>query len=445
MASCDWASVTEMIAHGYAADAKHAAERGANAMVDMEMTSTAYEDNLEVLINEGKVTEKLLDEMVRNILRIKFRLGLFDNPYFDPSNDKLYAPEHLEAAKQAAIESMVLLKNENNILPLGRTQKIALVGPLADKGHEQLGTWTFDGDKEKTITPKMAFQQDRSLIINFSEGLSFSRDLTSKGFEGAVKAAKESDVIIFCAGEEAILSGEAHSRADISLPGAQEELLEELHKTGKPIILIVMAGRPITFENIIDKVDAIVMAWHPGTMGGPALKEILLGDVSPSGRLPVTWPKMNGQMPIYYNHKMTGRPVIADQFVEMYDIPIEAWQSSLGNTSHYLDAGFLPAFPFGHGLTYSNFEYNNVRLSNSSPTMGEELKVSVTITNTGKMRAKETVQLYFRDMVGSLTRPVKELSFYGPDKKWLTEPGDFKLWVAKNALDVSQELNFTIN
>lgn len=465
----DWESITEMINHGYASDAKHAAERGANAMLDMEMTSRAYEYHLEELINEGKVSEAILDEMVRNILRIKFRLGLFENPYFDASNEVLYAEEHIEAAKQSAIESMVLLKNDKNVLPLGRTQKIALIGPMADKGHEQLGTWTFDGDKTKTITPKMSFESDRSLITNFSEGLSFSRDLTEGGFNSAINAAKESDVIIFCGGEEAILSGEAHSRADISLPGAQEDLILELAKTGKPIILIVMAGRPITFENILDKVDAVIMAWHPGTMGGPAIKDVIIGDASPSGRLPVSWPKVNGQMPIYYNHKMTGRPVKPNEFVAMYDIPIEAWQSSLGNTSHYLDAGYLPEFPFGHGLTYGNFEYSNVTISNSSPVMGEEIQVTVTITNTGKKKALETVQLYFRDLVGSLTRPVKELlrfekvelkpgesklitftfttqdlAFYGPRKKWITEPGDFKLWVGKHALDSSNEINFTI-
>ena len=465
----DWESITEMIAHGYARDEKHAAERGANALVDMEMTSRSYEHHLEDLIKEGKVSKADLDEMVRNILRIKFRMGLFEHPFTELSDDVIYAPEHLESAKQAVIESMVLLKNDNDILPLGRTKTIALVGPMADAGHEQLGTWTFDGDKLRTETPAQSFRGDRSLIVNFQEGLSFSRDRTKNGFDAAVKAAETADVIIFCGGEEAILSGEAHSRADISLPGAQEELIMELSKTGKPIILVVMAGRPITFENIIDKVDAIIMAWHPGTMGGPALKEVILGDASPSGRLPVTWPKMNGQMPIYYNHKNTGRPVIPEKFVAMYDIPIEAWQSSLGNTSHYLDAGYLPAFPFGHGLTYGDFEYSNVSISNDSPILGEEIKVKLIVKNVGNKKAKETVQLYFRDMVGSLTRPVKELlrfekvelapgestsvtftfttddlAFYGPDKKWVTEAGKFKLWVAKHALDFTNELNFTI-
>ncbi len=465
----DWESIIEMIPHGFAADEKHAAALGANAMVDMEMTSTSYQQYLAELIAEGKVSEEILDEMVRNILRIKYRLGLFDNPYFDPSDEKLYAPEHLDAAKQSALESMVLLKNNRNTLPLGRTKKIALIGPLADKGHEQLGTWTFDGEKNKTITPKMALQKDRSLDVTFSEGLSFSRDLNKDKFEAAIQTAESADVIVFCAGEEAILSGEAHSRADISLPGAQEELILELAKTGKPIILVVMAGRPITFERIIDKVDAVIMAWHPGTMGGPALKDILIGDASPSGKLPVTWPKMNGQMPIYYNHKMTGRPVKPDEFVEMYEIPIEAWQSSLGNTTHYLDAGYLPAFPFGFGMSYSSFDYSNITLSSTKITKDEALTVTVTVKNTGNYQAQETVQLYFRDMVGSLTRPVKELlrfekvllkpgesknlsftftaqelAFYGPSKKWIVEPGTFKLWVAKHAMDTTNELEFTL-
>lgn len=465
----DWNSITEMVNHGYAANDKEAAEKAANAMLDMEMTSTAYQKHLKKLIEEGKVSESDLDKMVKNILRIKFRLGLFDYPYFESDDTVLYAKDHLIAAKQAAAESTVLLKNDKAVLPIKAAQKIAIVGPLANAPHEQLGTWTFDGEKEHTITPLKAFNSDENYIVNFSEGLTHSRDKSTSGFQKAMQAAKASDVVLFFGGEEAILSGEAHSRAEINLPGAQEALIHELQKTGKPIVLILMAGRPLTLGNIINKVDAVIMAWHPGTMGGPALKDIITGVISPSGKLPITWPKKVGQIPIHYNHKNTGRPVIPEEFVPMDSIPIGAWQSSLGNTSHYLDTGFLPHYPFGFGLSYSQFEYNNISINPTQPKISDTIVIKGSIQNIGNLRAQETVQLYFRDITGSITRPVKELirfkkikldagesmniefkltskdfSFYGPDKKWITEPGAFKLWIAKNAQDVSHELDFTL-
>ncbi|MBW1296056.1 beta-glucosidase BglX [Aquimarina litoralis] len=465
----DWNSIKEMVNHGFAKNEKQAAEKAINAMLDMEMTSTAYQDHLKELITEGKFSEKELDVIVKNILRVKFRLGLFDNPYFDPDDTVLYAKKHLASAQRAAEESTVLLKNKNEVLPINAKQKIAIIGPLADAPHEQLGTWTFDGEKEHTITPLKAFENDKQYSVKYESGLSYSRDKSTENFQKAISIAKSSDVILFFAGEEAILSGEAHSRAKINLPGAQEKLINELHKTGKPIVLILMAGRPITLENIKDKVDAILMAWHPGTMGGPALKNIITGVVSPSGKLPITWPKEVGQIPIHYNHKNTGRPVIPEEFVQMDSIPIGAWQSSLGNTSHYLDAGFLPEYSFGYGLSYSNFTYSNAIISTETPKMGDTITVKVTVKNEGDQKSKETVQLYFRDMFASITRPVKELlrfekialdpgeskevsfifstddvAFYGPDKKWITEPGDFKLWVGEHATDESNELKFTL-
>ncbi len=465
----DWNSIIEMIPHGFAKDEKQAAEKGANAMLDMEMTSTTYQDHLKALIAEGKVSEDQLNTMVRNILRIKLRLGLFENPYFNPNSDVLYDKKHLDAAKEAATESIVLLKNKNQILPLKKEQRFAIIGPLANAPHEQLGTWTFDGEKEHTITPLMSFQQDSLYNFAYSAGLSHSRDKETKGFSEAMRIAKQSDIILFFGGEESILSGEAHSRANISLPGAQEQLINELHKTGKPIVLVLMAGRPITLTNIIDKVDAIVCAWHPGTMGGEAIKEIVTGHISPSGRLPVTWPKEAGQIPIYYNHKNTGRPVIPEEFVQMDSIPIGAWQSSLGNTSHYLDIGYEPQYPFGYGLTYSSFEYSDFQMPYNNIKIGDTITATVTIKNTGNMAATEVVQLYFRDMVGSIIRPVKELlrfkrisleagastkveftfstddlSFYGVDEKWVVEPGTFKLWAGKNASDTTNEQTFTV-
>ncbi|MEO1029983.1 MAG: glycoside hydrolase family 3 N-terminal domain-containing protein [Bacteroidota bacterium] len=404
----DWDSTVEMIAHGFAKDEKHVAELAANAGLDMEMNSKAYEHHLKDLIKEGKVSESQLNEMVKHILRVKFRLNLFEKPYIPENhNGNLYAEPHLAESKRAAIKSTVLLKNDK-ILPLSNTTKVAVIGPLAHQPHEQLGTWTFDGEKAHTITPIDAFKK-ANIKFNFVEGLSYSRDQSKENFNTAINAAKSADIILFFGGEEAILSGEAHSRSQLNLPGAQEELLKELAKTGKPIVLVIMAGRPITMTNIIDDVDAVLMAWHPGTMGGEALHDIIFGFSEPGGRLPVSWPKNAGQLPYFYNHKNTGRPAEVDQFVQMDSIPIGAWQSSLGNDSHYLDIGYTPQFPFGYGLTYTYFNYENMSVSKDSIGFDEHLKISASITNTGQRYGTELVQLYVQDVVGSITRPIREL------------------------------------
>ncbi len=453
----DWNSVTEMIPHGFAKNEKQAAQLAANAGLDMEMTSQSYEKHLKELMQEGKFTEAQLDAFVKNILRIKFRMNLFEKPYRLVNHPgEFYAKEHLEKAKQAAIKSTVLLKN-NSVLPLNKNTKVAIIGPLADAIREQLGTWTFDFEKEHTVTPLKSFT-DNKVSLQFAPGLTYSRDKSTKGFAEAIKVAKSSDVILFFGGEEAILSGEAHSRADISLPGEQEQLIKELAKTGKPIVLIIMAGRPITIPNIIDDVAAVLMAWHPGTMGGSALYEIIYGVQEPGGRLPVTWPKTSGQLPLFYNHKNTGRPANKESFVQMDNIPIEAWQSSLGNSSHYLDAGFEPFYPFGYGLSYTNFEYDNLKLSKNNLGLEDTLEVKITVTNTGKRDGQEVVQLYIQDIVGSITRPVKELKsfqrislkkgkkeevvftittedlkFVNNKMEYKVEPGDFNIWVGSNS------------
>lgn len=453
----DWDSVEEMIAHGYAKDEKHAAELAAKAGLDMEMTSKAYENNLKTLIEEGKISEAQLDDMVRNILRIKFKLGLFENPYRDKANEaNFYEEKSLAEAKKAAIKSTVLLKNKS-LLPLKRTTKIALIGPLADAPLEQMGTWSFDGDKNHTITPLDAFKKAK-VNFNYVSGLTYSRDRSKTQFRKAIATAKQSDVIVFVAGEEAILSGEAHSRSRIDLPGAQEELIKELAKTGKPIVLVIMAGRPIAINTILDDVDAVLMSWHPGTMGGEALREIIFGLEEPQGRLPVTWPINAGQLPYYYNHKNTGRPANDQDYVAMYDIPIGAWQSSLGNDSHYLDIGFRPQFPFGYGLGYTDFEYKNISISKDTINFKEELTVKVSITNIGKRDGHEIAQLYTQDIIGSITRPVRELkgfehinlkagetkevSFTISSKDLMfvnnkmihaAEEGDFNLWIGSNS------------
>lgn len=467
----DWDSLIQMIDHGYSADAKHAAEQAMNAGLDMEMTSKAYEEHLAQLIREKKVSMAQLDEAVRRILRVKFALGLFEKPYLNREHAaSLLSEPHLAAAQEAAVQSVVLLKNTKNTLPLAKSVgKVAVIGPLADAPHEQLGTWIFDGKKENTRTPVHALRDYLGAEkVLYKAGLDYSRSKEHGGFADALAAARQADAILFFGGEEAILSGEAHSRADINLPGAQEELIRQLRRTGKPLILVIMAGRPITLGNIIDEVDAILFAWHPGTMGGPALTQLIFGERAPEGRLPVTWPKAVGQIPIYYNHKNTGRPPKEETFVQMDDIPVEAWQSSLGNTSHYLDLGFKPQFPFGYGLSYTGFEYKNIALSAKKIRLGGTIEISATVRNSGKRKGVEVAQLYVQDVVGDITRPVKELkgfqrialkpgesrkvtfklhtddlAFHNQNMKRVTEPGLFNVWIGPNAAEGLQS-SFTI-
>lgn len=456
----DWNSVTEMIAHGYCSDEKDAALKASSAGLDMEMTSQAYAHHLKTLITENQLTEEELDEMVKNILRIKFRAGLFENPYFkEREKFVLLDSTSLALAKTAAVKSFVLLKNENTILPLATTKKIAVMGPLANAPKEQLGTWIFDGNKNDSQTPLAALQKMYGIEnIQYASGLTYSRDESQEQFDEAYKIAKKSEVILFFAGEEAILSGEAHSRADIRLPGAQEELIKKLHKAGKPIVLVIMAGRPINIGHILPYVSAVVMAWHPGTMAGPAIADVLSGKENFSGKLPVTWPKTVGQIPIYYNHTNTGRPADSASFVGIKDIPIEAWQSSLGNNSHYLDAGYTPQYPFGYGLSYTRFSYRNTTIERNTLVASDSLIVTTTVTNSGNRSGTETVQLYVQDVTASLVRPVRELKafaqvelkagetktvrfaaavselgFYNNEGVYLIEPGMFNLWVAPDA------------
>ncbi|WP_221409171.1 glycoside hydrolase family 3 N-terminal domain-containing protein [Reichenbachiella versicolor] len=454
----DWESATEMIHHGYARDKKEVALKSVLAGMDIEMTSDAYELQLKRLIQEKIIQESELDALVRNILRLKIQAGLFENPYFE-KQDNYYAEAHLQAAKATAVESIVLLKNKN-LLPLNNSDhKIALIGPLADAPHEQLGTWVFDSEKEYSVTPKSSFEQKLGDKLIFAKGLEYSRSKSKKGFSKAISAARKSDVIVFIGGEEAILSGEAHSRADIRLPGAQETLIKQLARVGKPIVLIIMAGRPITVSNIIEDVDAILMAWHPGTMAGPAIFDVVSGKVSPSGKLPVSWPKSVGQIPIYYNHKNTGRPADDKTYVHINDIPVRAWQSSLGNRSHYLDDGYEPLWDFGFGLTYSEIEILELECSHKEFNTTDKIVFSFKVKNSGNMKVKETMQLYYQDVFASITRPVKELvrfqkinleageekkmkftinsgdlKFYNPAlKDWTVEEGEFRFWVGNSS------------
>lgn len=467
----DWASTTEMIEHGFAADAHEAAMKAVNAGVNMEMVSYSFIKELPGLIKDGKVKESTIDDAVRNILRVKFRLGLFDNPYVDEKKPSvLYAPSHLEAAKQAAVESAILLKNDKQVLPLQASVKsVAIVGPMADAPYEQMGTWVFDGDKTHTVTPLTAIKQlvgDKVQVI-YEPGLTYSRETNQTGVAKAVAAASRADVILAFVGEEAILSGEAHCLADLNLQGDQSALIAALAKTGKPVVTVVMAGRPLTIGKEVEQSAAVLYSFHPGTMGGPALADLLWGKAVPSGKTPVTFPKEVGQIPIYYAHNNTGRPATRDE-VLLKDIPINAGQTSNGCRSYYLDAGFEPLFPFGYGLSYTTFKYSNVKLSSTSLKDDDVLKVTFDLENTGKYEATEVAQLYVRDKVGSVTRPVKELkrftrislkpgekknvtfelpvnelAFWDINMNKIVEPGDFSLWVAPDSQS-GEEISFKV-
>ncbi|MDR0873295.1 MAG: glycoside hydrolase family 3 C-terminal domain-containing protein [Prevotellaceae bacterium] len=453
----DWGSIEQMVQHGIAADLKDAALLAANAEVDVDMMGFAYVRHLKELIAEGKVSEKIVDEMVRNVLRLKFRLGLFDNPYAKEQESPFYTDDALLKAKNAAIESAVLLKNEKNVLPLKNVKTIAVVGALADAPADQLGTWIFDGEPSHSITPLAVLKKDAGDVkINYVQTLKYSRDKNKGDFAKALAAAKSSDVVLYFAGEEAILSGEAKCRADISLPGAQSDLLTELKKAGKPVVLVVMAGRPLTISKEVAEADAVLYAFHGGTMAGEALADLLFGKAVPSGKLPVTFPRMVGQIPTYYAHKNTGRPAENVQLID--DIPVGAGQFSIGATSYHLDAGDSPLFPFGYGLSYTTFAYSEPRLSATTLQKGGTLTVECDITNTGKVDAAEVAQLYIRDRVASLARPVRELkgfdkiqlkagetktvkftltddqlAFWNADNAKRAEAGEFQVWVSADS------------
>ncbi len=423
----DWESVTQMVTHGFTENAKQAAYKAVTSGVDMEMASTSYKTYLAELLKEGRIQEKDIDNAVRRILTLKYRLGLFDNPYTDPAGfPAVLNEDHKALAKKAAEQSVVLLQNTKNILPLSKDiQKVAVIGPLADAPHDQLGTWIFDGHKKNSITPLQSIKEflGSSRVI-FAKGLETSRTKDTSGFQQAVDAAKVSDAVLLFLGEESILSGESHCRADISLPGAQQQLVETLAETGKPVVAVVLAGRPLTIGSILDKVHAVLYAWHPGTMAGPAITDLLFGVESPSGKLPVTFPLAVGQIPIYYSHKNTGKPATKESWQKMDDIPVEAFQLSIGNTSHYLDAGFEPLFPFGFGLSYTTFEYKNIKVSANRIKMNETVDISAEVRNTGQLAGEEVVQLYVRDLFADRTRPVRELKGF---KRIRLEPGEQKI------------------
>ncbi len=449
----DWNSMGEMINHGFGEDRKDVAEKAVNAGVDMDMMTYGFLSHLEELVKSGAVKEKTINQAVRNILRVKVMLGLFDNPYVDVDAAAAvqYAPAHLASAQKTVEESAILLKNDG-VLPLGKGLRILVTGPLADAPHDQLGTWAFDGEKAHTVTPLKALRERFPGQVDYVPGLRFSREKRSS-FADVVAAARRADVVLAFLGEEAILSGEAHSLADLNLQGSQSELLAALKTAGKPVVAVVMAGRPLTIERDLPNVNGLLYSFHPGTMGGPALANLLFGDVNPSGKTPITFLRTVGQAPLYYSHNMTGRPYNGETLLE--DIPLEAGQTSLGNTSYYLDYGAYPLFPFGYGLSYTSFAYSGIGLDKEAYKADETLRVNFTLTNTGAFDGTEVAQVYIRDLVGSITRPVKELkafervslkagesrtltvdipvqelAFVGLDGEKKVEAGEFLLWVA---------------
>lgn len=463
----DWNSIGEMLEHGNAANEASAALQAVRAGVDMEMAGLIYRNNLHQLIRSEQIKVADIDEAVRRILKVKYQLGLFSidlNRHFEEISEELRV-KHLAVSKRSALQSFVLLKNDNMALPLASSiKKLAVIGPMSDDRYEQLGTWIFDGDTTMTITPLHALKnmmgEDRIL---YEKGLETTRSMDTSNFEKALNIAKEADAVVLVLGEESILTGEAHSRAKLNFPGAQSDLIKKVSESGKSVILIIMTSRPLIIEEDMKYCDAVLYAWHPGSMGGQALAEVLIGLESPSGKLPVTFPRTEGQIPIYYSHKNTGRPYRKDSFTPMEEIPVRSFQTSLGNTSHYIDYGAAPLFPFGYGLSYTKFEYSDLKLSRKEMSPTDSLEVSFVLSNKGTYEAEEVVQLYIRDLVGSITRPVKELKafrrlrlkvgeqisvtftigsdllgFFDKDGNYLVESGEFQIWVGG---DSEGELN----
>jgi beta-glucosidase len=461
----DWESIHEMIAHGYVEDGKGAARASARAGVNMEMTSQDYHKHLAELVESGEISEPLVNDLVRDVLRVKFRLGLFERPTVDTSTvPPLLTEEHLELSRKLARQSIVMLKNENGTLPLqqAKIKTLAIIGPLADAKLAQLGTWIPDGRESDSHTPLEAFRASEvdAIRVRYASGLRDDLDRSNDSFPDAVAAARDADAVLLFVGERASLSGEASSRAILDLPGAQNDLIEAVAAAAgkKPVVLVIFAGRPLTIGRQVAQVGAVLYAWHPGTMAGPAISDLVWGGESPSGKLPVTLLKTVGQIPLYYNHVNTGRPPRPYDFSRDNQVD-DIIDSDLGFNSNYIDVSPYPLFPFGYGLSYATFKYGKVELSTEKIRAGQTLAVRVPVTNVGHVSADEVVQLYVRDMVGSITRPVRELknfrriglkpgetcivefalpaddlAYFNNDEVRVLEPGIFELYVGGSSL-----------
>ena len=467
----DWNSIGEMIPHGFAKDNYDASFKAIIAGNDMDMESRSYIKNLARLVKDGKVKIQLVNDAVRRILKKKFEMGLFDDPFKFSNKEREQQQwnnkQNLEAEKLMAEKSIVLLKNAvpqggiNQLLPLNKTnvqgKTIALIGPFIKGVRDNLGFWSYtwpdDSARIISVWEGMKNKVGGAANLVYAKGCNIN-DTSHAGFNEAIETAMKADVVIMNVGEAADMSGEAKSRSNIHLPGVQEELIKAIYATGKPVIVMINAGRPLIFNWTADHVPAIVYTWWLGTEAGAAIADVLFGDYNPSGKLPMSFPRAEGQIPIYYNHFSTGRPAKND--------------SDLNYVSSYIDLPNSPKFAFGYGLSYSTFSYSDIKLSAARFRPGQALTASVVVTNSGKYDGKETVQLYIRDMVGSVVRPVKELKgfqqiflkagesktitfnittddlkFYNNDLKYVYEPGDFKLFIGTNCDDV-KEADFTL-
>lgn len=444
----DYTSINEMVNHGVVANDKDAGELALNAGVDMDMQGAVYQRFMKQSLSEGKVTQAQIDEACRRILRLKFDMGLFEDPYkyCNAAREKktLLSAENRAAAREVSRKSIVLLKNEQQALPLKKGQKIALIGPLADNKSELIGNWNGAGNANDCVSLREGIASVQASGLLLANGCDFE-SMDKSGFEEAIRIARLSDVIIVAVGEKAMMSGEAAARAELGLPGVQEALVLELCKTGKPVIVVLMNGRPLAIPAIAEQATAILETWWLGTETGNAIADVLFGAYNPSGKLPMTFPRSVGQVPIYYNYKNTGRP---------YD-PNSKW------TSKYIDQPNAPLWPFGFGLSYTSFQYETPTLDIQSAN--PSVVVNVTVKNTGKIAGEEVVQLYIRDMVGSVTRPVKELKgfqkvmlqagesrqlkffltekelgYYRRDMTFGTEPGEYEIMVGGNSEEVKK-------
>lgn len=464
----DWGSISEMIAHGYAKDGIHATEIAIKAGSDMDMESHLYINKLKSLVDSKKVDIKLIDDAVSRILRVKFELGLFDDPYkyldADREKEVIYHPDNHKAVLEMAKKSIVLLKNENQLLPLKKeNQTIALIGALANDNNSPLGNWRTNSDDNTAVTVlegmkeypknKLIYRKGADVnlnnngIVKFHEKVKINENDKS-GFNAARNAARNSDVVVMVLGEDGFQSGEGRSRTKIDLPGVQQELLEEVYKVNKNIVLVLMNGRPLNVNWADKNIPSIVEAWQLGTQTGNAIAQVLYGDYNPSGKLPMSFPRSVGQIPIYYNYKNTGRPGPKNEVF---------W-------SHYNDEVNSPLYPFGYGLSYTNFKYSNIQIDNKTLKEQGSVYVSIDLTNIGKFKGKEVVQLYIKDRFASVTRPVRELKgfemvelkpgemkkvtfkisepllkFYSANEIWESEPGFFDVFIGTNSDANNQE------
>jgi len=461
----DWGSIGEMVAHGYSKDLKEAAYSAITAGSDMDMESNAYRKNLAELVKEGRVSIDLVDDAVRRILRKKFELGLFDDPYkySDPKREEkaLSNPEHRKAALEMAEKSIVLLKNENQTLPISKSTKtIAFIGPMVKEYKANMGFWAVELPEvnyDKWVVSQWDGLQNKvgkNTKLLYAKGCEVTGD-NKDGFAEAVATAKQADVVILSVGERHDMSGEAKSRSDIHLPGVQEDLIKAVMATGKPVVVLINAGRPLVFNWTADNVPAIMYTWWLGTEAGNAIANVLFGDYNPSGKLPMTFPREVGQVPIYYNHFSTGRPAKDE--------------NSTNYVSAYIDLKNSPKFPFGYGLSYTTFEYSGLKLSSNKIKSNETIKVSFQLKNTGKVAGEEVVQLYLKDKFGSVVRPVLELkdfqklklnvgesktieftidkeklSFYNNKLEWVAEPGDFEVMIGASSADIKLKSDFEL-